>query len=92
MSRPVRYLLLPFATAALLVGCGDDSPPKASDKAAAKEEHTELRDAIQRPLDRARAVDASVQKAKEQQDKDIENQVNGQSPDAKSGDDKSNSH
>jgi hypothetical protein len=85
MSRDVRYLLLPFATAALLAGCSDDSAPKPADK----ETHTELRDAIQRPLDRAKAVDDEVKKAKEKQDRDIENQLNGQSPDAKSGDDKS---
>jgi outer membrane biogenesis lipoprotein LolB len=86
MPRTVRHLLLPLAIA-LLAGCGSDAPP--ADRTADKDQHTELRDAIQRPLDKARAVDATVQKAKEQQDKDIENQVNGQAPDAKSGDDKS---
>lgn len=86
MPRTASCLLLSFALA-VLAGCSD-APPANTDK----DKHTELSDAIQRPLNRARAVDATVQKAKEQQDKDIENQVNGQSPDAKPGDDKSNSH
>ena len=77
MLRTVRFLLLPFAAAALLAGCGDDAPPAAADKAAAQDSHTELRDAIQRPLNRAKAVDDEVKKAKEQQDKDIDQQTNG---------------
>jgi hypothetical protein len=89
MTRLATCLLCAF-TVGLLAGCGSDNvPPQGAEK---KEQHTELRDAIQRPLDKARAVDASVQKAKEQQDKDIENQVNGQAPDAKPDDDKSGSH
>ncbi len=89
MPRSVRHLMLTLAIA-VLAGCGSDAPPAS--KTADKDQHTELRDAIQRPLNRAKAVDDVVKKAKQQQDKDIENQLNGQAPDDKSGDDKSGSH
>ncbi len=86
MSR-IASILLFVPAFALLISCSDAPPPNKD-----TEKHTELRDAIQRPLDKARAVDATVQKAKEQQDKDIEKQVNGQAPDAKSDDDKAGGH
>lgn len=89
MSRIATCLLCLFAIA-LLSSCGSDNVPPAG--AEKKDQHTELRDAIQSPINRAKAVDAVVQKAKQQQDKDIENQLNGQTPDDKSGDDKSSSH
>ena len=85
MPRLAICLLCSFAVG-LLAGCGSDNVPPAG--AEKQEQHTELRDAIQRPLDKARAVDATVQKAKQQQDKDIENQLNGQAPDAKPDEDK----
>ena len=77
MLRTAGLLLLPYAFAALLAGCGNDAPPAAADKSAAQDNHTELRDAIQRPIDRAKAVDDELKKAKEQQDKDIDRQTNG---------------
>ena len=77
MLHAIRFFLLPLAAAALLAGCSDDPPPAVADKAAAQDSHTELRDAIQRPINRAKAVDDEVKKAKEQQDKDIDQQTNG---------------
>ena len=58
---------------AMLAACSDAPPPSQD-----TEKHTQLRDAIQAPLNKARAVDAEVQKAKEAQDKNLEAQVNGQ--------------
>ncbi|MEO7477606.1 MAG: hypothetical protein ABIT64_00045 [Lysobacteraceae bacterium] len=77
MLHAIRFLLLPLAASALLAGCSDDPPPAIADKPAAQDSHTELRDAMQRPLNRAKAVDDGVKKAKEQQDKDIDQQTNG---------------
>lgn len=88
MPRITLCLLCSFALG-LLASCGSDNVPPAG--AEKKEQHTELRDAIQSPINRAKAVDATVQKAKQQQDKDIEKQLNGQAPDAKQDDDKSGS-
>jgi len=83
----IAICLCSFAFA-LLAGCGSDNVPVKGGATASseKDQHTELSDAIQRPINRAKAVDAEVQKAKEQQDKDIDNQVNGQAPDASASD------
>ena len=83
MPRLAACLLFSFVIGPL-VGCGSDNVPVKGGATASsqQDQHTELRDAIQRPIDRAKAVDAEVQKAKEQQDQSIENQVNGQAPDA----------
>ena len=72
MSRIASVVLMTLALAGL-AACSDAPPPTKD-----TEKHTELRDAIQAPLNKARAVDAEVQKAKEAQDKNIEAQVNGQ--------------
>jgi len=90
MSRLTTCLLCSFAIG-LLAGCGSDNVPVNGGATASsqKDQHTELRDAIQTPINRAKAVDAEVQKAKEQQDQSIDNQVNGQAPDAGSGNDAS---
>jgi len=83
MPRIATCLLCSFAIC-LLAGCGSDNVPVKGGATASseKEQHTELRDAIQSPINRANAVDAEVQKAKEQQDRDIDKQLNGQAPDA----------
>jgi hypothetical protein len=74
MSRIASILLLTLAFTGL-AACSDAPPPNKD-----TEKHTELRDAIQTPLNKARAVDATVQKAKEEQDKNLDAQVNGQAP------------
>lgn len=75
-----RHSLLLIATlSAALAGCGSNPAPetvKQEDKPV-DNNHNQLRDAIQKPLDRAKAVDNNVEKAKEQQDKDIDQQTNG---------------
>ena len=87
MPRFATCLLCSFAFA-LLAGCGSDNVPVKGGATASsqQDQHTELRDAIQRPINRAKAVDAEVQKAKEQQDKNIDKQMNGEAPDASSRD------
>ena len=75
MQRIAPILLCTFVLG-LLSACGSDNVPPPD--APKKEQHTELRDAIQRPLDKAKAVDAEVQKAKAAQDANIEAQVNGE--------------
>jgi hypothetical protein len=84
----IAICLCSFAFA-LLAGCGSDNVPVKGGATASsqQDQHTELRDAIQRPLDKAKAVDAEVQKAKEQQDQNIDAQVNGQATDASSASD-----
>lgn len=90
MPRLASCLLCSIAFG-LLAGCGSDNVPVNGGATASskQEQHTELSDAIQRPINRAKAVDAEVQKAKEQQDQSIDNQVNGQAPDAASASDAS---
>jgi hypothetical protein len=87
MPRLATCLLCGFAIG-LLAGCGSDNVPVNGGATASsqQDQHTELRDAIQSPINRAKAVDAEVQKAKEQQDQSIDNQVNGQAPDASASD------
>ena len=75
MQRIAPILLCTFVLG-LLAACGSDSVPPAD--AQKKDQHTDLRDAIQRPLDKAKAVDAEVQKATAAQDANIEAQVNGE--------------
>lgn len=90
MPRTATCLLCAIAVG-LLAGCGSDNVPVKGGATASsqQDQHTELNDAIQRPINRAKAVDAEVQKAKEQQDKDIDKQMNGEAPDASSGNDAS---
>lgn len=62
---------LTFTLAAVLAlgGCSDPAPtptpdppePQTASAPAADEEHTELRDAIQAPQDRARSVEVTLQ-------------------------------
>ena len=68
-------LILAFAAA----GCSAPKPPPTQDPpvpqaAAQPEEHTEMRDAIQRPLDKARGVEDATLKAADEQKQQIEDQ------------------
>ncbi len=74
MPRTARLFLLPFAAVALLTACHDDPAPDQPKKPDAPVGSTDLRDAIQKPIDRAKAVEGKLQDAKEKQDKQIENQ------------------
>ena len=59
-------LLLPCL---LLAACSAETPPAAE---APAEEHTELRDSIQAPIDKAKAVDEVQKKAAEDERKAID--------------------
>lgn len=52
-----------------------DQPPEPQATAATAERHTELRDAIQRPIDKARAAEDVVLDAAERQRRDINAQT-----------------
>ncbi len=57
----------------LLAACGMAPPPERQSEAARKaNEHHELRDAINRPIDKAKAVDDETLKAAEKQRQAIE--------------------
>ncbi len=74
MNRPIRTALLALAATVALAGCKEDpkpDPPKQPDVPVG---HTELRDAIQRPIDRAKGVEKTIQDAKDKQDKQLEDQ------------------
>lgn len=82
---------LPAACALLLIMCTaacsrpepppTDQPPEPKAQASAQEDtrerHTELRDAIQAPIDKARGVEDTVLDAAEKQKADIDAQTGG---------------
>jgi hypothetical protein len=65
----------------LLLGCGACSKPEPPKKEQPPEpqveQHTELRDAIQKPIERANAVEGQVLDAAKQQQDDIDAQTGG---------------
>jgi len=81
MSRPIRSslsLATVLATMLVLAACSASAPPPASTKAdalaqpAATSEHTELRDSIQRPLNKAKGVEGTVEKSFENQNRQLD--------------------
>ncbi len=72
MLRSIRQLLLPFAAAALLAGCHDNPAPDKDNKPAAPVGNTDLRDAIQKPINKAKGVDDQIENEKKKQDKQIQ--------------------
>ena len=69
MPRSIRYL--PLIAVALLAGCSSAPPPVASDKADAQQA-TELRDTIQKPINRAKGVEDVVLKTHDKQDSQLQ--------------------
>ncbi len=59
--------------------CNKPEPPKKEQPPApqAVEQHTELRDAIQAPIDRTKAVEPQVSDAAKQQEDEIDAQTGG---------------
>ncbi len=74
MTRFIRLLLLPLAAIALLVGCSADPPPAPLKQVDVPAGDTQLRDAIQKPIDRAKSVEGKLQDEKEKQDKQVQDQ------------------
>lgn len=67
-----------LSCALLLVACSRPEPPPTDQPPEPQaESHTELRDAIQQPLDKARAVEQTVEDAAEQQREEIDAQTGG---------------
>ena len=67
---PITALLVALAAAS----CTPDPAPDKPKEPAKPVGSTQLRDAIQRPLDRAKAVDQKIEDEKEKQDKNIQDQ------------------
>jgi hypothetical protein len=73
-----RPALAALAAAFVLAACSKPVPPDKQDPPEPQAvQATELRDAIQAPIDEARAVDAQVQDAAQQQRDAIEAQTGG---------------
>lgn len=72
MPSSARFFLLALSLAAM-AGCSKPKPPPSDQPPEPKaEQHTELRDTIQEPIDKAKAVEKSVQDAADQQKAQIE--------------------
>ena len=71
------FALLPLSWSLALTACTPSKPDKDQPPEPKAEQATELRDMIQRPIDRAKAVEPQVLDAKAQQDAAIEAQTGG---------------
>ena len=70
-----RTLLFAMAMLALLAGCSKPRPPEK--ERPVEPQATQLRDAIQAPLDKAKSVEKTLQDAAEQQRAQIDAQEGG---------------
>lgn len=61
----------------VLAACSKPEPPPSDQPPEPQAQHTELRDAIQQPIDQAKAVEKSVQDAAEKQQADIDAKIGG---------------
>ena len=86
MSTSFHRLALTSGALSLLLACGacskpeppkKDQPPEPQAQTAPVETHTELRDAIQAPINRAKAVEPEVLDAAKKQQDDIDAQASG---------------
>ncbi|WP_147653537.1 hypothetical protein [Vulcaniibacterium gelatinicum] len=67
-----------LSCALVLAACSRPEPPPTDQPPEPQaESHTELRDAIQQPLDKARAVEQTVEDAAEKQREEIDAQTGG---------------
>lgn len=71
MPLSTRACLLTIALCAM-AGCSKPKPPPTEQPPEPQAQRTELRDAIQQPIDQAKAVEKSVQDAADQQKVAIE--------------------
>ena len=86
MSNVLRTFAMPVGALSLLLACGacskpeppkKDQPPEPQAQTAPVETHTELRDAIQAPINRAKAVEPEVLDAAKKQRDEIDAQTGG---------------
>jgi hypothetical protein len=73
MSRSIRILLLPLAAASLLAACKETPQPDPPASPASPVGDTQLRDTIQRPIDRAKSVEGIIMKSHDRQDQQLQN-------------------
>lgn len=71
MPLSARVFLLALSLAAV-AGCNRPKPPPKEQQPEPQAQHTELRDAIKEPIDKAKAVEKSVQDAADQQRAQVE--------------------
>jgi len=83
MPRSIRFLLLPLAAASVLAGCKENPQPDPTTSPASPIGDTQLRDTIQRPLNRAKSVEGMIMKSHDQQDQQLQKDE-GASSDASS--------
>ena len=86
MSNVLRTFAMPVGALSLLLACSacskpeppkKDQPPEPQAQTAPVETHTELRDANQAPINRAKAVEPEVLDAAKKQQDDIDAQASG---------------
>lgn len=80
MSMSMRHTIVSAALFATLSGasaCSKPEPPPTDQPPEPQAQHTELRDAIRQPIDKAKAVEQSMQDAAEKQQADIDAKIDG---------------
>ena len=78
MPMSIRFAAIcPLVVATLLAACSKPAPPPTDQPPEPQAQHTELRDAIQEPIDKAKAVEKAVQDAAEKQQADIDATIDG---------------
>ncbi|WP_425605658.1 hypothetical protein [Pseudoxanthomonas daejeonensis] len=77
LPRILRHACLPMLCLAALAACRPEPPPTEQPPEPQAQAHTELRDAIQAPQDKARAVEKNVQEAADRQQAQIDEAEGG---------------
>lgn len=72
MPRSIRLSLLVLAGCALLAACHENPAPDPPKKPDAPVGATDLRDAIHKPIDKAKSVEDKLEDEKEKQDKQLQ--------------------
>ena len=76
MSRTLRILVIAAALSTVSAACSKPEPPE-KEKRPVPQANTDLRDAIQAPIDRAKAVEPAVLDAAKKQQDQIDAQTGG---------------
>lgn len=70
--RPKPFLSLALLASTALCACGKPQPPEKEQPPEPQARHTELRDAVRKPIDQAKQVEQQVQDAADSQRAAIE--------------------